>query len=136
MSKIRTFSTGATRDTDEGKLKYEGFISPAVLHRFAEYMHENRRMRDGSLRDPDNWQKGIDVDAYYDSLIRHVIDLWREHRDAMPMTTKEKRDLLCAVIFNASGILYEDLVALGSIPRGIGGVALPLKRHPGVAEKD
>jgi len=28
---IRQFTTGATRDTSDGKLDYEGFISPLVL---------------------------------------------------------------------------------------------------------
>src|SRR5687768_9111242 len=30
-SAARTFSTGATRDTDNGKLDYEAFLSPLVL---------------------------------------------------------------------------------------------------------
>jgi hypothetical protein len=68
---VRTFSTGATRDTDEGKLDFEGFLSPTVLKAFAEYMHEKRKMPDGSLRDSDNWQRGIPVDAYMKSMWRH-----------------------------------------------------------------
>jgi len=38
MEKVRTFDTGATRDTEDGKLDYEGFLSGRVLKRYAEYM--------------------------------------------------------------------------------------------------
>jgi hypothetical protein len=45
---IRRFESGATRDGDVNKLDFEGFLAPAVLTRFAEYMHVNRHMADGS----------------------------------------------------------------------------------------
>ena len=71
MTAVRTFDTGATRDTDDGKLDYEGFISPLVLERFARYMHTHRLQPDGTLRDSDNWQKGIPRDQYIKSAWRH-----------------------------------------------------------------
>src|SRR5687768_4320669 len=37
-SAMREFETGATRNLDNGKLDYEGFLSPLVMERFAEYM--------------------------------------------------------------------------------------------------
>jgi hypothetical protein len=40
-------TTGATRNLDEDKLDYEGFLSPYVLRRFAAYMHEHRKTPDG-----------------------------------------------------------------------------------------
>ena len=33
---MRTFATGATRDTEVEKLDYEGFLSPVVLKAYAE----------------------------------------------------------------------------------------------------
>ena len=33
---MRKFDTGATRDTVEGKFDFEGFLSQAVLNRYAE----------------------------------------------------------------------------------------------------
>lgn len=112
---IRTFSTGATRDTDNGKLKYEGFFSPEVLRRRAEYMHEHRKQANGELRDADNWQKGMERAVYMDSLIRHACDAWYEWRtrslkDADPTSlnrSKAFQDLLCAISFNAEGMLLE-----------------------------
>lgn len=100
----RTFDTGATRDTDAGKLDYEGFLSPRVLRRFAEYMHENRVMSDGSLRDSDNWQKGIPLDAYMKSAFRHFFEWWEGHREG-----DVNPDALCALLFNVQGYLHEML---------------------------
>lgn len=104
---IRVFATGASRDSDAGKLDYEAFLSPAVLRRFAEYMHENRRMADGSLREGDNWQKGIEPDVYMKSLLRHQMDLWLAMRGEPADESVE--DSLCAILFNAMGLLYERL---------------------------
>lgn len=101
----RTFETGATRDTDDGKYDYEGFISPLVLREYAAYMHKNRKMRDGSYRSADNWQKGIPLDAYMKSLLRHVMDVWLLHR-GHPADT-DLVEALCAVKFNTDGYLLE-----------------------------
>ncbi len=104
---MRTFDTGATRDDDLHKLDYEGFLSPRVLERYAEYMHKHRRQPDGRLRDADNWQKGIDQPSYMKSLFRHFMDVWKEHRGIK--TAAGLQEALCAVIFNASGYLHEIL---------------------------
>lgn len=106
--RIRTFESGATRDTDDSKFDYEGFLSPKVLERFAAYMHENRKQSDGSLRSSDNWQKGIPQEAYMKSLLRHVIDVWMMHR-AGTHKANDLQTALCAVIFNAQGYLFEEL---------------------------
>jgi len=102
---LRTFDTGATRDTAEGKLDYEGFLSPLVLERYAEYMNSNRKQSDGNLRDSDNWQKGIPKIAYIKSGYRHFFDWWKEHRG---YRTKDGMEVaLCGLIFNAMGYLHE-----------------------------
>jgi len=53
-NKTRYCNTGATRDVDNDKYDYEGFLSPIVLHRYAQYMHKHRLQSDGELRDSDN----------------------------------------------------------------------------------
>ena len=106
-SKIRTFESGATRDTDEGKYDYEGFLSPLVLERYAQYMHKHRVQADGELRDSDNWQKGITKDAYMKSAFRHFMAWWKEHRNIKAKDGIE--EALVAIIFNASGYLFEIL---------------------------
>lgn len=103
----RYFETGATRDTDEGKLDYEGFLSPLVLKRFAEYMHVCRLQSDGKLRDSDNWQKGIPLSAYMKSMWRHFMAVWSDYRRGA--TGKDVEDDLCALLFNVQGMLHEQL---------------------------
>ena len=114
---IRTFDTGASRDTEEGKLDYEGFLSPLVLERYAQYMHKNRVQSDGSLRSADNWQKGIPTDVYMKSMWRHFMDVWTKHRDmedwdpiaedVAEAWASAFEESLCAVLFNAMGYLHE-----------------------------
>jgi hypothetical protein len=115
-SAVREFGTGATRDLDANKLDFEGFLSPLVLERYAEHMHKARRMPDGSMRESDNWQLGIPMGVYIKSLWRHFFAVWKLWR-GLPVTEVVKgetivKDLeteLCALLFNASGMLHEHL---------------------------
>lgn len=109
LDTVRTFDTGANRDTDDGKLDFEGFNSPLVDLEYAKYMHENRRLKDGTLRDSDNWQKGIPGDEYLKSLMRHLHDLRLHHRGYGHLAREEKNKALCGILFNAKGYLFEIL---------------------------
>ena len=104
---MRTFGSGATRDTEAGKADYEGFLSPLVLKRFGEYMDRHRVQADGAPRASDNWQKGIPREAYLKSGLRHVMDWWLHHRGYPWVARESLEDALCAVIFNAMGYLHE-----------------------------
>lgn len=104
---MRIFATGATRNTDVDKLDFEGFLSPLVLFRYAEYLHQHRIQADGQLRDSDNWQKGMPKDVYIKSLHRHFINLWLHHRGFG--TYESIDDALCAIMFNTMGYLFEVL---------------------------
>jgi len=106
-NKIRTFKTGATRDTDANKIDPEGFISPIVLKRFSEYMNKHRIQPNGVLRASDNWQKGIPKEEYMKSGWRHFLDWWLEHRGHKSRNGLE--DALCGVMFNSMGYLFEIL---------------------------
>lgn len=101
---MRTFQTGATRDNDNHKLDYEGFLSPLAIEEFAKYMHKNRLQADGKLRDSDNWQKGIPIDAYMKSMWRHFFNVWKAHRN-----NQDNIEDLCALLFNVQGMLHEKL---------------------------
>lgn len=127
---MRRFESGATRDTDEGKLDFEGFLSPLVLERFAQYMHRHRTQRDGELRDSDNWQRGMGLRVYMKSLWRHFFATWKLHRRMIREALRERdnpldddllvsigteeldelEDDLCAVLFNVQGYLHELMV--------------------------
>lgn len=111
---MASFETGATRNRDEHKYDYEGFLSPSVIERYGEYMNSHRHQKDGSLRDSDNWQLGIPIPRYVKSLWRHFFDVWKLYRGmtAIDPDSNEPVDMekaLCGVIFNASGMLHETL---------------------------
>mgnify|MGYP001767238902 CR=1 FL=1 len=99
---MREFETGATRNSDVNKLDFDGFLSPLVLERYAEYMNKNRLQADGTYRDSDNWQLGMPVAQYIKSLWRHFFAVWKGHRNGII-----SEDDVCAVIFNSMGILFE-----------------------------
>lgn len=107
---FRTFSSGATRDTNEAKLDFEGFLSPLVIARFGEYMDRHRARPEG-VRDSDNWQKGIPLAAYIKSAWRHFHDWWLEHRGFQ--SREDLENDICGLLFNASGYLHETLKARG-----------------------
>ena len=105
MEKIRQFETGANRNGAMAKRDIEGFISPIVLKMYADYMHTNRFLADGTFRDSDNWQKGIPVEVYNECLQRHNLDHWLHTRGY-----KSRHDYvstLCGIMFNAMGLLHE-----------------------------
>jgi hypothetical protein len=111
---IRTFKTGATRDSEAGKPDYEGFLSPRVIERYGRYMNRHRLQADGSIRDSDNWQHGMPLHVYMKSLWRHFLDVWKIHRGLSARDSKtgdaiDIEDACCAVMFNAMGYLHETL---------------------------
>lgn len=107
---MRKFDSGATRDENQDKPNYEGFLSPLVLEEFGRYMHKHRYQADGEVRDGDNWQKGIPTDAYMDSLIRHMMDVWLHHRGYPERAREDLKEALCAVLFNVQGILLNTIL--------------------------
>jgi hypothetical protein len=102
---MREFETGATRNTDEGRIDPEGFLSPAVIRSYSEYMNKNRVQADGSVRDSDNWQKGIPMDAYMKSMFRHFLEVWEMHRGTF--SADKQIENLNALLFNVMGYQHE-----------------------------
>ena len=103
----RQFSTGSNRDTNKDKLEVARFLSPEVIERYCEYMHKNRFLANGELRDPDNWKKLFGENheqVCLDSLTRHFLAYWKNcdtlHDD------KQKEEELCGIMFNAMASLY------------------------------
>jgi len=112
---IRTFDSGATRDRNDTKFDYRGFLAPEVLEQYAAYMHRHRVQPDGSLRASDNWKKGIPKEEHLASMLRHNLDLWDMHTSGKAWRVRpdgeEVRllDTLSAILFAAQGYMYEVL---------------------------
>jgi len=107
--KMRIFDTGATRGGEEGKLDFEGFLSPLVLKRYAEYLHKHRTQSDGKQRTSDNWKKGIPLSVYMKSKWRHFMSTWLMLSGYFEKSSLEES--LCAELFNTMGMLHEVLLA-------------------------
>jgi hypothetical protein len=79
-------------------------------------MNKHRKQADGQMRDWDNWKKGIPVDAYMDSLVRHVWDLWLLRTGyGFNEEGATEEDLLCAIMFNSMGMLFEYVKSTGTL---------------------
>lgn len=104
---IRSFDTGATRDTAEGKLDMEGFTHPLVMKQFAKFMNMHRLQSNGELRDSDNWQRGIPKSVYSKSLRRHYDDFWQN--DRVGYSENGVIADLCGIMFNTMGWMLEHL---------------------------
>jgi len=111
-NKIRQFESGATRDTDVGKLNYIRALSPIVLQYYVEYLGGHRTQPDGSMRDWDNWKRGMDKQIYLEGQDRHHRAVWLLSQ-GFPASDNHgqvtMKDSLCGVIFNAMGMLHEIL---------------------------
>ena len=120
VTAMREFHTGATRHSDEGKLDYEGFFSPHVLKRYAEYMNKHGTQADGKVRGSDDWQQGIPRAVYMKSMLRHLMDVWGIHRqeDYDPSLRDAHETALCALMFNTMGYLFEILKEKARHPEG------------------
>lgn len=96
------FETGARRDTQEDKPRYD-LISPIALRRFAELMG-----RGAEKYGDRNWEKGIPLSRFYASMFRHMMQ-WAEG--------DVSEDHLAAVLFNAAGIMHtEQKILSGELP--------------------
>ncbi len=107
---MRKFDSGAIRDIVEDKFDFEGFLSPLVLNRYAEYMNKHRKQSDGNLRDSDNWQKGIPMKVYMKSGFRHFFDWWANYRQVETVVKEDVEESLCGLLFNTMGYLHEYLI--------------------------
>lgn len=89
-------------------------ISALVLEEYAGYLNKHRVMTDGTLRESDNWKKGIPDSVYAKSLYRHLLAALKDHQGLQVADNHGKvtlEDSLCGIIFNAMGWLHEILKA-------------------------
>jgi hypothetical protein len=108
---MREFGTGATRTPINGKVDFEAYLSPLALHAYALHMLKHQADPSGEMREADNWQLGIPMDAYIKSGWRHFFDVWMNHRGVKRHRKEKIVTALCATLFNLMGYLHEYLKA-------------------------
>ena len=98
--KKQKFSTGAHRDTQEGKGRYD-LIPPSALKRVAG-VYERGSEKYGAR----NWEKGMPIGRYLDSALRHIYQYIEGRRD---------EDHLAQAMWNVAGAIHTETM----IKRGI-----------------
>jgi len=96
----RSFASGAIRDSEESKPDYIETVSWTAFRKFGEYM-TSKKGRYGS----GNFKKGIDIESYERSLVRHLQKYLENKHEGGVQEVKE--DHLSAMVFNIFGILHE-----------------------------
>lgn len=112
VGSIRNFSTGAVRDTAEGKPRM-GLLPLDLLKRVAKHYQIG-----AEKYEPDNWRKGQPKDATMDSLLRHLESYRRGETD---------EDHLSAVVWNALSMMHVDEYLLREHPELDFGYKYPKK---------
>lgn len=98
--KITKFKTGAIRDNQDGKEDYIETISWSAMKRYAQYM-TGKKSKYGA----GNFKKGIPVENYEQSMLRHVQKyLENKYEDGQ---IERQEDHLSAIVFNVFGIMHE-----------------------------
>jgi len=99
------FSTGANRDSSEGKGR-PSLISAALIYRTGEHLSKGEEHYG-----KDNWTKGMDFCRTADSIIRHIY-LW--------LAGDEEEDHLAAIACNTMFLMhYEEAIATGGLPASL-----------------
>ena len=98
------FKTGAVRDSQKGKVDFVETVSFTAHHRFAQYMTGKKKKYGAG-----NFKKGIPIESYEKSLLRHVSQYFRNKYENG--NDEPKEDHLAAIRFNVDGIMHEEEIA-------------------------
>ena len=92
--KRETYESGAVRDTNEGKIRYD-LLPIECLKRLADHYTKGAKKYDDN-----NWKKGIPTDRFIESTWRH----WAEY-----LLGETEEDHLSAIVFNVFGIMFNEI---------------------------
>lgn len=99
--KHRTFESGAIRDLEDNKFDFIETVSWTAFDRFAGYMTGKKKKYGAG-----NFKKGIDIESYERSLMRHISKYMRNKYENG--NDEKNEDHLSAIIFNVFGIIHEE----------------------------
>ena len=98
---MRKFKSGALRDDDTTKPDFIETVSWTAFRKFGEYM-TGKKSRYGQ----GNFKKGIPVESYEQSLVRHLQKYLENKYEDGKQEVDE--DHLSAMVFNIFGIIHEN----------------------------
>ena len=103
--KRQSFKTGAVRDIQTGKGRYD-LLPPRAIRRLAEH-YENGAVKYGDR----NWEQGIPLSRMLDSAIRHLFKALEGQTD---------EDHLIASAWNILGIIeLQERIEEGTLPKNL-----------------
>jgi hypothetical protein len=100
-SEVRKFASGAIRDQDDSKEDYSETISWTAFKRYAQFMTRQKKKYGTG-----NFKKGIPIESYEQSLLRHV-QKYMENKYEQGIVEVDY-DHLSAIVFNVFGIMHEE----------------------------
>lgn len=113
-----TFSTGAKRDSREGKGRYD-LLPAAAIRRLAGVFE-----RGAKKYSPKNWTKGMDFSRCMDSALRHTFQYMEGYRD---------EDHLAQAVFNLLALIeFEEQMKRGKLPESLNDLDPPLPNETNV----
>ena len=92
--KRQTYKSGAVRDTNEGKIRYD-LLPIECLKRLAKHYTKGAKKYDEN-----NWKKGIPTNRFEESTWRH----WAQY-----LLGEIEEDHLSAIVFNVFGIMFNEI---------------------------
>lgn len=99
------FATGAQRDTQDGKGRYD-LLSPIVNKRLAIIMEKGAKKYDDR-----NWEKGIPLSRFIDSAKRHLDQFIEGYKD---------EDHLGQAIWNLAGLMHtQEMIKRGLLTESL-----------------
>lgn len=125
--KRQEFSTGAVRDTAEGKSRPD-LISPIFEYRLGQWLRLGAAPKSEGGKDygEHNWEKGIPISRYMASLKRHYIAIQEGRTD---------EDHECGMAFNIMAIIHtREMIRRGVLPEELDD--LPNYRVPTFEHQD
>ena len=116
--KRQEFGTGAKRDTNEGKGRYD-LISPIALYRLA------LRLEQGAKKyDERNWEQGMPLTRYLESAVRHLYQWLAGDGE------QDSEDHLGAAMFNVMALIHtEEMIERGLLPVDLDNRPSPMRAN-------
>lgn len=103
--KKHEFSTGAKRDFQDGKGRYD-LIPTIALERLALHYEKGAK-----IYGENNWRKGIPLSRFLNSAIRHILQC---------LDGREDEDHAAAALFNICGFIYtKHAIGCGRLPSSL-----------------
>ena len=110
--KRQEFGTGAVRDTQDGKGRFD-LLPYYAITRLAQHFENGARKYS-----QDNWRNGIPLRRYLDSMIRHAFKFLAGMRE---------EDHLAACMWNAACLLEtQELIKIGLLPKELDDLPKPV----------